>query len=518
MRVAILLLVASTAHAAASRYNEPVADTGRSALVARLLGSVAEVARAQRREVPRPDIRLDRACEDVARHSPPDGRPSNELVQAAMWHNGLVEPPPHLIVATAAPSGDDDQVIEELRNQLPKALSEGQYRRAGAAVVPFAGGRVMIVALQESALTLEPVPRALPFGGPAPLHGKLEQGFQRPEVLVTAPDGKVTRLESGADPHGFAATFRCGAQKGRYQVEIAADDRFGSTVVANFPIYCGQAAPSALPTGPGPRDTVVSDAAGAEAVIARLVNQDRARAGLPPLETDARLAEVARAHSLDMHQHDFVGHVSPSTGAPSDRVKRAKIDAVVVAENVARAYSPEEAERGLMESPGHRANILGRDVTRLGVGVVMTPGLGGVKELLVTQLFIKPPERVVASSHEELRKRINELRRGVHVAPLEPDKTLDELAQQTAEQLAKGELRPEHAGEPTERALGHLSRSYSEMRTVVASGSGLPQLVQGVAKSVLDGSENAVGVGLATGHRPDGSAAVFAVVVLGARR
>src|SRR5262249_4117388 len=118
-----------------------------------------------------------------------------------------VEPPPHLIVATAAASGDDDQVIEELRQQLPKALAEGHYRRAGAAVTPVRGGRIMVVALQESALPLEPVPRSLPNGGPTPLRGRLEAGFQRPEVLVTAPDGKVTRLPSGNDSAQFAATF-----------------------------------------------------------------------------------------------------------------------------------------------------------------------------------------------------------------------------------------------------------------------------------------------------------------------
>jgi len=518
MRFLALLLLAHTAHAAATRYNEPAGEGARSPLEARLVALVAEVARAERREAPRPDARLDRACADVARHSPPDGRPSNELVQAAMWQNGLVEPPPHLIVATAGAGGDDDQVIAELRQQLPKALSEGRYRRSGASVLPVHGGRIMVVALQETALELEPVPRALPNGGPAPLRGRLEGGFQRPELLVTAPDGKVTRLDSGTDPTRFAATFHCGPERGRYQVEIAADDRFGSAVVANFPVYCGVAAPSSLPSGPGPRDTQVANAAGAEALIVKLVNQDRARAGLPSLEADAHLADVARAHSADMHAHDFVGHVSPSTGAPSDRVKRAHIDAVVVAENVARAYSPEEAERGLMESPGHRANILGREVTRVGVGVVLSPGLGGVHELLVTQLFIKPPEKVSAATQEEMRRRINELRRGARVAPLAQDKTLDELAQSTAVDLARGALKPEHAGEPTERALGRLARDFAEMRTVVASGAGVPQLVQGVSRSVLDGSVNAVGVGLAAGHRPDGTAALFTVVVLGSRR
>jgi uncharacterized protein YkwD len=54
---------------------------------------------------------------------------------------------------------------------------------------------------------------------------------------------------------------------------------------------------------------------------------------------------------------------------------------------VARASSPGEAERGLMNSPGHRANILSRLVTRVGIGIVADEA---AHELLVTQVFIRP--------------------------------------------------------------------------------------------------------------------------------
>jgi uncharacterized protein YkwD len=261
-----------------------------------------------------------------------------------------------------------------------------------------------------------------------------------------------------------------------------------------------------------------TDAAGAEAILVKLVNRDRARAGLPPLEADARLSDVARAHSVDMHAHGFVGHISPTTGSAGDRCKRAHIDATLIAENVARAYSPEEAERGLMESPGHRANILNKDVTRIGVGVVVSAGVGGVRELLVTQVFIRPPETLQPGSVGEVRRKIDDLRRAKRLKPLEDDAALDEVAQATVRDIARGALRADAAGEPMERALTRLAHKYKSVRSAVASGGTVAALVGGLEQPLLDKSATTAGIGLAVGKRPDGSAALFAVVVLAERR
>ena len=73
---------------------------------------------------------------------------------------------------------------------------------------------------------------------------------------------------------------------------------------------------------------------------------------------DEQLTAIARAHTHDMVDHDFVGHVSPRTGGPVDRVHRAGLTPTFVSENVGRGYTAEEAEQGFMSSPGHRANIV----------------------------------------------------------------------------------------------------------------------------------------------------------------
>jgi uncharacterized protein YkwD len=119
-----------------------------------------------------------------------------------------------------------------------------------------------------------------------------------------------------------------------------------------------------------------------------LVNRDRAAAGLPALTVDARLAEVARAHSDDMSEHDFVAHISPSTGSAVERVARVGLAPALLLENVGRAYSADDAESGFMASPGHRGNILDRRARFIGIGVAVGRETAGSVPLLVTQLMM----------------------------------------------------------------------------------------------------------------------------------
>src|SRR5438445_1362941 len=112
---------------------------------------VAELAKADRRTPPAPDARLARAATEIARAPEVPQGPSNDLVEAALRLHGLVEPPPHLIIAGAS-VGADEALLEELRGQLPRALSQGRYGRVGTAVVERGGELHVVVALQESFL------------------------------------------------------------------------------------------------------------------------------------------------------------------------------------------------------------------------------------------------------------------------------------------------------------------------------------------------------------------------------
>ena len=120
-----------------------------------------------------------------------------------------------------------------------------------------------------------------------------------------------------------------------------------------------------------------------ERAMLRLVNEERAAAGLEPVELDIELREVGRAHADEMFRMGYFAHESPVTGTPADRLNEADVLYLSSGENLAYAPSLEVAHEGLMNSPGHRANILSPVFTRLGVGVVRSARRG----IMFTQEF-----------------------------------------------------------------------------------------------------------------------------------
>lgn len=114
-----------------------------------------------------------------------------------------------------------------------------------------------------------------------------------------------------------------------------------------------------------------------------LVNQERIKEGLNPVKADPELTEVARRHSRDMFARGYFSHVAPEGKGPFDRMREAKIKFLHAGENLALAQTLDIAHSGLMNSPGHRANILRPQFGRLGIGVVD----GGMYGLMISQEF-----------------------------------------------------------------------------------------------------------------------------------
>ena len=125
----------------------------------------------------------------------------------------------------------------------------------------------------------------------------------------------------------------------------------------------------------------------AERQLVDLVNEERTQRGIKSLVLDERLVSVARAHSQEMFTLKYFSHESPVSGSPFDRLKSAGITYSRAGENLAYAQSVSVAHRALMESPGHRENILRSEFTRIGIGVINAPAYGR----MITQLFITPP-------------------------------------------------------------------------------------------------------------------------------
>jgi uncharacterized protein YkwD len=120
-----------------------------------------------------------------------------------------------------------------------------------------------------------------------------------------------------------------------------------------------------------------------EAEMLKLVNRERAAAGLKPVTADPELTAVARSHSTDMFMRGYFAHKTPDGLDPFDRMREADVQFLTAGENLALAPTLRVAHHGLMNSPGHRANILRPQFGRLGIGVID----GGMRGLMITQNF-----------------------------------------------------------------------------------------------------------------------------------
>ncbi len=141
--------------------------------------------------------------------------------------------------------------------------------------------------------------------------------------------------------------------------------------------------PSPEPT-PQPDPTPTPGLTADEQKMVNLINQERAKAGLAPLTVDLRLVELARKKSQDMITNNYFSHTSPTYGDPFQMMTAAGISYRAAGENLAGAGTVERAHSALMNSSGHRQNILSPTYNKVGVGIAT----GGPYGSMYTQLFI----------------------------------------------------------------------------------------------------------------------------------
>jgi uncharacterized protein YkwD len=242
------------------------------------------------------------------------------------------------------------------------------------------------------------------------LKGQVAARFESCHVFLTKPDGKVE--EKHLPNRAFDASFEL-TTAGKYRLEVMGDGKSGPVIVANLPLYVGVPEPAAAAvTG-----TVVEPEQ-AEPRLLSLLNQARQSAGLSPLQADRELRELALSHTEDMVEHEFVSHVSPTTGSPQDRARRAGLLISAFGENVATAATPEVVHEGLMSSPGHRANMLRAEFTHVGIAA----GKNKIG-LVVTMAFgRRPSASAVPAGVAEVEAALGALRanKGLPVAAIDP--------------------------------------------------------------------------------------------------
>jgi uncharacterized protein YkwD len=120
-----------------------------------------------------------------------------------------------------------------------------------------------------------------------------------------------------------------------------------------------------------------------EAKMLDMINEERTSRGLKPLQADPELVPVARSHSADMFARGYFSHYTPEGKDPFERMKDAGVRFRTAGENLALAPTLKLAHTGLMNSPGHRANILDPRFGRVGIGIMS----GGRRGIMVSQEF-----------------------------------------------------------------------------------------------------------------------------------
>lgn len=101
-----------------------------------------------------------------------------------------------------------------------------------------------------------------------------------------------------------------------------------------------------------------------------LTNATRVEKGLNALSWDDQVRDTARKHSLDMAEQNYFSHTNLEGESPFDRMEEDQVAFRTAGENLAYGQlSSIFAHEGLMNSKGHRENILQPHYEHLGVGV-----------------------------------------------------------------------------------------------------------------------------------------------------
>ena len=127
----------------------------------------------------------------------------------------------------------------------------------------------------------------------------------------------------------------------------------------------------------GPVQASPEDPAADEVQFVSLLNATRAKGGLPPLTVDPELRSLARDWARHMADAGHISHANPiSAGVTADWLK--------LGENVGTGGNVTVVMNAFVASPGHYANIMDPEFTKVGVGLVW---LGNA--LYTTHRFMK---------------------------------------------------------------------------------------------------------------------------------
>jgi len=192
------------------------------------------------------------------------------------------------------------------------------------------------------------------------------------------------------------------------------------------------------------------------AVVVELTNTERTNQSLGTLTRSAVLDKAAQLKAEDMATHGYFAHNSPDGLTPWYWFDQAGYNFVYAGENLAVHFTDSEnVIDAWMNSPGHRANILGSNYSEIGVGTAKGV-FEGYDTVFVVQLFGTPTASVVTTPESNPESVILENIAG----QLSESAVL--VAENTVESVEVNSISSDVAGDTEERTTSLTATSPDE--------------------------------------------------------
>lgn len=129
-------------------------------------------------------------------------------------------------------------------------------------------------------------------------------------------------------------------------------------------------------------------------VLTTMTNEERAQNGAGPLTQNDLLTKAAQLKATDMATNGYFAHTSPEGKTPWYWFDQVGYKYSMAGENLAvNFFESRDVAEAWMESPTHRANIVKKNYTEIGIGVA-TGSYEGRNTVFVAQLFGTPITKI----------------------------------------------------------------------------------------------------------------------------
>ncbi len=373
---------------------------------------------------------LSRAARELAFQGAVLGdSPSQEVLGFILASSGAPEMSvaQTVVLAHGGNSKDMDSAIQSALKHAPSGPGELRIGVGEAATEGGSFDRRLVVVAARRDFWLRPTPRLAKAGSLWRVEGQAPRGFSDAHASVLYPDNRIEVFAVEMHGQSFEVEVPVGDSPGTVRLSIDGKGNEGPGKLLQLSVEVGETLQTEIQRHEQDAE-MFSDRSEAEKYAFDLVNVDRAALGLPALLWDARLSDIARNHSEEMRDEGYFAHLSPTTGLAGDRLREAGYRASAHGENLAYNATLAEAQASLMESVGHRRNLVSEEMSHVGIGLAANQkGTGGSWHL--TQLFAK---KVLPFDSEEFSvafvERINAQREQIGEARLEVHEALMEVA------------------------------------------------------------------------------------------